>query len=102
MLLMNLAIALVAGVILFEPFTRTPVSRFTTPRMRRNLAARSFHQSGGALLSALLVATSSPAPERISPLFTLCVAALLALASLYWLVRGRRFLRERGVFHDRH
>ncbi|SAK95006.1 hypothetical protein [Caballeronia ptereochthonis] len=102
MLYMNVAIALVAGLMLFEPFTRAPVSRFTTPRIRRNLATRSFYQAGAAFVTALIVATSPPAPERISPLFVLCVAAMLVLASLYWIIRGRRFLKQRRVFTDLH
>lgn len=100
MLYMNVAIALAAGLMLFEPFTRVPVSRFTTSRMRRSLATRSFVQAGGAFFTAMMIATSPPAPDRISPLFVLCVAALLVLASIYWIFRGRRLLRQRRVFTD--
>ncbi|WP_144063319.1 hypothetical protein [Caballeronia insecticola] len=99
---MNLAIALVAGLMLFEPFTRAPVSRFNTVRMRRNLATRSFYQAAAAFFTALIVLTSPPAPERISPLFVLGVSAALALAGIYWIFRGRRLLRQRRVFTDLH
>jgi hypothetical protein len=100
MLYMNLSIALVAGLIMFEPFTRAPVSRFTTQRMRRSLAKRSYYQAGIAFFAALLVGTSQPAPERISPVFVLTVAALLLTASIYWVIRGKRLLRQRRVFND--
>lgn len=100
MFLMNAAIALVAALMLFEPFTRAPVSQFTTPRMRRNLAHRSFYQAAAAFFAALLIATSPPAPERISPLIVLSVASLLVLASVYWIVRGKRLLRQRRVFSN--
>ncbi|WP_244813848.1 hypothetical protein [Caballeronia sp. Lep1P3] len=99
---MNFAIALVAGLMLFEPFTRAPVSRFTTHRMRRMLAKRSYYQAGGAFFAALVVGTSQPAPERISPLFVLGVALVLLLASLYWIVRGKLLLRQRRVFTELH
>ena len=102
MFLMNAAIALVAGVMLFEPFTRAPVSRFTTHRMRRTLANRSFYQAGASFFAALLVATAPPAPERISPVLVLGVATLLVFASIYWIVRGKRLLRQRRVFTDLH
>lgn len=101
MFFMSIAIALTAGMMLFEPFARPPVSRFTTPRLRRSVAARSFFQAAVALFTALFVATSPPAPERISPLFVMCVAVLLTLASIYWLLRGRRILRQRRVFNHR-
>jgi hypothetical protein len=100
MFLMNLSIALVAGLMLFEPFTRPPISRFTTHRMRRSLAKRSYYQAFAAFFAALLVATSQPAPERISPVFVLVVAILLLTASIYWLVRGKRLLKPRRVFND--
>ncbi|MDR5738785.1 MULTISPECIES: hypothetical protein [unclassified Caballeronia] len=99
---MNVSIALVAGLMLFEPFTRAPVSRFTTHRMRRILAKRSYYQAGGALFAALLVATSQPSPERIHPLVPLGVAVLLLVASVYWLVRGKLLLRQRRVFTELH
>ncbi|SAL19040.1 hypothetical protein AWB71_00886 [Caballeronia peredens] len=102
MLYMNVAIALVAGLMLFEPFTRAPVSRFNTARVRRNLATRSFYQAAAAFFTALIILTSPPAPERISPLFVLFVATVLALASIYWVIRGRRLLRQRRVFTDLH
>lgn|GEM_PF-1069029 len=100
MLLMNVTVVLVAGLMLFEPFTRAPVSRFTTPRMRRNLAHRAFFQAGAAFFAALLIATSPPAPDRISPLLVLAVAALLVCASVYWIVRGKRLLKQRRVFSN--
>ena len=87
---------------LFEPFTRAPVSRFATPRIRRSLATRSFLQAGAAFLMALIVATSQPAPERISPVFVLAVAASLLCASIYWVIRGKRLLRQRRVFTHLH
>jgi len=100
MLLMNVAVALVVGLMLFEPFTRAPVSRFATPRMRRNLASRSFYQAGAAFLTALFIETNPPAPERISPLVVLAVALLLVCASVYWIVRGKRLLRRPRVFNN--
>ncbi|KXV16222.1 hypothetical protein CR51_01420 [Caballeronia megalochromosomata] len=102
MFFMNVAVALVAGLMLFEPFTRAPVSRFTTSRMRRNLASRSYSQAGVAFFAALLIATSPPAPERISPLLVLAVALLLVVASIYWIVRGKRLLRQPRVFNSMH
>jgi hypothetical protein len=102
MFFMSAAIALAAGMMLFEPFARPPISRFTTPRLRRSVAARSFLQAGAALFTALLVATSPPAPDRISPPFAMSVAVLLTLASVYWLLRGRRILKERRVFNHRY
>jgi hypothetical protein len=102
MLYMNVAIALAAGLMLFEPFTRVPVSRFTTPRMRRSLATRSFLQAGAAFLIAMMIATSPPAPDHVPPVFVLCVAALLVFASIYWIFRGRRLLRQRRVFTHLH
>ncbi|WP_175939938.1 hypothetical protein [Caballeronia sp. BCC1704] len=102
MIYMNLAIALVAGLMLFEPFTRAPVSRFTTHRMRRILAKRSYYQAGGAFFGALVVATSQPAPERVSPLLVMGVASALLAASLYWIVRGKLLLRQRRVFTELH
>ncbi|SAK66614.1 hypothetical protein AWB77_02585 [Caballeronia fortuita] len=98
MLFMNVAVALVAALMLFEPFARAPVSRFTTRRMRRNLANRSFYQAGAAFFAALLIATSPPAPERVSPLFVYGVALLLIGATIYWIVRGQRLLRQPRVF----
>lgn len=102
MLYMNIAVALVAGLMLFEPFTRAPVSRFTTHRMRRILAKRSFYQAAGAFFAALVVATSQPAPERINPLLPFAVAIVLLAASVYWLVRGKLLLRQRRVFNALH
>ncbi|WP_198155339.1 hypothetical protein [Candidatus Burkholderia verschuerenii] len=97
---MNSAIALVAGLMLFEPFTRPPVSRFTTHRMRRSLAKRSYCQASAAFLAAMMVVTYQPPPERISPLIVLGVAALLMTAGIYWVVRGKRLARQRRVFND--
>ncbi len=102
MIFMNFAVALAAVLMLFEPFTRAPLSRFTTHRMRRNLAKRSYYQAGIAFFAALLVGTSQPAPKTISPLFVLTVAALLLTASIYWVIRGKRLLRQRRVFNDLH
>jgi hypothetical protein len=102
MILMNSAVALVAGLMLFEPFTRTPVSRFTTHRMRRSLAKRSYLQAGAAFFAALFIATSQPAPDSISPLLVLAVSAALMTAGIYWIVRGKRLLRQRRVFSHLH
>ncbi|WP_143746431.1 hypothetical protein [Caballeronia catudaia] len=85
---------------MFEPFTRAPVSRFTTPRMRRSLANRSFSQAGAAFFAALLVATSPPAPQQISPLIVFAASLLLVFASIYWIVRGKRLLRAPRVFSN--
>ncbi|WP_250508827.1 hypothetical protein [Caballeronia sp. GACF4] len=100
MLYMNFVVALFAGVLIFEPFTRPPVSRFTTHQMRRSLAKRAYYQAAAAFFAALLIATSQPAPERISPVFVLSVALLLLLASVYWIMRGKRLLRQRRVFNE--
>ncbi|SAL18418.1 hypothetical protein AWB70_00833 [Caballeronia cordobensis] len=98
MLFMNVAIALVAGCMLFEPFTRAPISRFTTVRMRRNLANRSYYQAGAAFFAALLIATTPPPPQQISPLIVFAVALLLVCASVYWIVRGKRLRKPPRVF----
>jgi Flp pilus assembly protein TadB len=97
MLLINVAVTLVAGLMLFEPFARAPVSRFTTSRMRRNLANRSFFQAGAAFFTALLIATNPPT-QQISPLIVLAVAVLFVLAGIYWVVRGKRLRRQPRVF----
>ncbi|SAK71251.1 hypothetical protein AWB82_04322 [Caballeronia glebae] len=97
MLFMNVAVILVAGLMLFEPFTRAPASRFTTPRMRRNVAHRAFCQAGAAFFAALLIATNPP-PDHISPLLVYAVALLLTGAAVYWLRRGKRLLRQPRVF----
>jgi hypothetical protein len=102
MLYMNLSVALIAGLMLFEPFTRVSVSRFATHRTRRSLATRSYVQAGAALFVALLVATSQPTPEHVSPLFVIGIVVLLVLASIYWIVRGKRLLKPRRVFRDLH
>jgi hypothetical protein len=102
MLYMNLSVALIAGLMLFEPFTRISVSRFANPRTRRSLATRSYFQAGAALLAAMLVATSQPSPERMSPLLVIGIVVLLVLAGIYWIVRGKRLLKPRRVFRDLH
>jgi hypothetical protein len=66
MILMNLLVALVAGLILFEPFARTPMSRSVRFSDHRN-RARAFAQAGVALVAAMIVATSNPAPQQVSP-----------------------------------
>lgn len=100
--LMSLVVALVAGIILFEPFTRAPVSRSMRVAACRNRAMRSFMQAGVAVMASLMIATSQPAPERLSPLLLFGVAALLALAGVYWIVRGARLLKPRRMFIERH
>lgn len=102
MLYMNLVVALAAGVLLFEPFTRAPVSRFTTQGMRRTLAMRSYCQAATAFFAALLIGTSEPAPEHISPMFVFFVTSLLLCAAIYWVARGKRLLRQRRVFNTLH
>jgi hypothetical protein len=67
MILMNLLIALVAGLILFEPFTRTPMSRSVRFSGHRDRAKRAFAQAGVALVAAMIVATSNPEPQQVSP-----------------------------------
>ena len=52
------------------------------------------------ILTALFIATSPPAPERISPLVVLAVALLLVCASVYWIARGKRLLRQPRVFNN--
>ncbi|MFT4432414.1 hypothetical protein ACMX25_03310 [Caballeronia sp. 15715] len=98
MIQMNLLIALVAGLILFEPFTRTPMSRSTRFSDHRNQAMRAFVQAGVALLAAMIVATSNPAPQQVSPVLVFGSAAVLAMAGIYWALRGRRLLKPGRMF----
>jgi hypothetical protein len=98
MILMNLLVALVAGLILFEPFTRAPTSRSIRFSEHRNRAKRSFFQAGAALFAAMLIATSNPAPQLISPVFVFSSAALLAIAGIYWALRGRHLLKPGKMF----
>jgi hypothetical protein len=97
MSLINVVVALVAAMILFEPFTRAPVSRSMRFSARRSRARRSFLQAGAALTAGLMVATSHPS-DRISPVIVFGVAALLMLASVYWAVRGKRLMRPLRMF----
>ncbi|SAL65208.1 hypothetical protein AWB68_03593 [Caballeronia choica] len=98
MSLMNLVVALVAAMILFEPFTRAPVSRSMRFSARRSRARRSYMQAGIALAAAMMVATSHPAPERISPMLVFGAAIVLILASVYWAVRGKRLMKPLRMF----
>jgi hypothetical protein len=98
MSLMNFVVALVAAMILFEPFTRAAVSRSMRFNARRSRARRSFIQAGAALTAGLMVATSHPAPERISPILVFGSAIVLVLASVYWAVRGKRLMRPLRMF----
>jgi hypothetical protein len=98
MILMNLLVALVAGLILFEPFTRAPMSRSVRFSGHRNRAKRAFFQAGAALFAALLVGTSNPAPQQISPIFVFGSAAILGIAGIYWALRGKRLLKPGKMF----
>lgn len=98
MILMNLLVALVAGLILFEPFTRTPMSRSVRFSDRRSRAMRAFVQSGVAVVAAMIIATSNPAPQQISPVLVFGSAAVLALAGIYWALRGRHLLKPGKMF----
>ena len=98
MSLMNLVVALVAAMILFEPFTRAPVSRSMRFSARRSRARRSYMQAGIAFAAAMMVATSHPAPERISPMLVFGAAIVLVLASVYWAVRGKRLMKPLRMF----
>ena len=98
MILMNLLVALIAGLILFEPFTRAPVSRSVRFSGHRNRAKRAFLQAGAALLAALIIATSEPSPQQVSPVLVLSSSALLAAAGIYWAWRGTRLLKPRKMF----
>lgn len=85
MILMNLLVALVAGLILFEPFTRTPMSRSTRFSDHRNRAMRAFVQAGVALLAAMIVATSNPRRSR----FHLCSCSAARQCWLWQAFIGR-------------
>ncbi|WP_158936611.1 hypothetical protein [Burkholderia sp. S171] len=98
MILMNLLVALVAGLILFEPFTRTPMSRSVRFSDHRSRAMRAFVQAGVALVAAMIVATSNPAPQQVSPVLVLGSAAVLGMAGIYWALRGRRLLKPGKMF----
>jgi hypothetical protein len=92
----------VAGLILFEPFTRMPVSRsFQFSSARRNRARRTFIQAGAAFMAAMVIATSNPAPERIPPMFVFASASLLAAAGLYWALRGKNLMKPGRLFGSR-
>jgi hypothetical protein len=98
MILMNLLVALVAGLILFEPFTRTPMSSSVRFSGYRNRARRAFAQAGVALVASMIVATSNPSPQQISPVLVFGSAAVLGIASIYWALRGRRLLKPGKMF----
>jgi hypothetical protein len=99
---MNLVVALVAVVILFEPFIRAPVSRSMQFVARRNRARRAFAQAGLALIAALVVATSHPLPDQFPPRLMFGTALVLLMASVYWALRGRRLLRPHRMFSENH
>jgi uncharacterized membrane protein len=98
MIFMNVLVALVAGLILFEPFTRAPVSRSVRFSARRSRAKRAFFQAGAALFAAMLVATSNPSPQQISPILVFVSASILGVAGIYWALRGRRLLKPGKMF----
>ena len=98
MILMNLLVALVAGMILFEPFTRTPMSRSVRFSDHRIRAMRAFVQAGVALVASMIVATSNPAPQQVSPLLVFSSAAVLGMAGIYWALRGRHLLKPGKMF----
>jgi uncharacterized membrane protein len=98
MIFMNVLVALVAGLILFEPFTRAPVSRSVRFSDHRSRAKRAFLQAGAALFAAMLVATSNPSPQQVSPILVFVSAAILGIAGIYWALRGRRLLKPGKMF----
>ncbi|QIE23239.1 hypothetical protein SBC1_11170 [Caballeronia sp. SBC1] len=98
MILMNLLVALVAGLILFEPFTRTPMSRSVRFSDHRSRAMRAFVQAGVALVAAMIVVTSNPSPQQVSPMFVFGSAAVLGVAGIYWALRGRHLLKPGKMF----
>lgn len=98
MILMNLLVAVVAGLILFEPFTRTPISRSIRFSQHRSRAMRAFCQAGAAIFAALIIATSNPSPQQVSPNIVFGCAAILAIAGVYWAVRGKRLLKPGKMF----
>jgi hypothetical protein len=101
MILMNFVVALVAGLILFEPFTREPVSRSIQFSDHRSRAKRAFMQAGIAFMAAMVVVTSNPSPDRIPPLLVFASASVLAIAGIYWALRGRNLLKPRKMFGNR-
>jgi hypothetical protein len=102
MILMNLLVALVAGLILFEPFTRTPISRSVRFSGHRSRAMRAFLQAAVAFLAAMIIATSNPAPQQVSPMFVFGSAAVLGIAGIYWTMRGKRLLKPGKMFATHH
>jgi hypothetical protein len=102
MILMNFVVALVAGLILFEPFTRAPVSRSVQFSDHRTRAKRAFVQAGVAFMAAMVVATSNPSPDRIPPMVVFGSATVLATAGVYWALRGKSLLKPRKMFGSRH
>jgi hydrogenase-4 membrane subunit HyfE len=98
--LMNLVVALVAGLMLFEPFTRVPVSRAARAK-NRGPARRAFVQAACALFAALMIVTSAFAPEHVSAQFIFGSAAVLGAASIYWMLRGWRLMTPRRMFAGR-
>lgn len=101
MILMNLVVAVFAGLILFEPFTRMPVSRSIRFSARRSRARRTFVQAGAAFVAAMVIATSNPAPERVPPMLVFASAGLLAVAGLYWALRGKYLMKPGRMFSRR-
>lgn len=98
---MNLVVAVVAGLILFEPFTRMPVSRSVRFSARRSRARRTFMQAGAAFVAAMMIATSNPAPEHIPPMLVFGSASVLVAAGLYWAFRGKKLMKPGRMFGSR-
>jgi hypothetical protein len=101
MILMNFVVALVAGLILFEPFTRAPVSRSIQLSDHRTRAKRAFLQAGIAFMAAMFVLTSNPSPDRVPPMLVFGSAGVLAIAGIYWALRGKNLLKPRRMFSGR-
>jgi len=101
MILMNFIVALVVGLILFEPFTRAPVSRSVQFSDHRNRAKRAFVQAGVAFMAAMVVVTSNPSPDRVPPMLVFGSASVLAIAGIYWALRGKNLLKPRKTFSRR-
>jgi len=59
---------------------------------------RAFVQAGVALVAAMIVATSNPAPQQVSPVLVFGIAAVLGLAGIYWALRGRHLLKPGKMF----
>jgi hypothetical protein len=59
---------------------------------------RAFVQAGVALVAAMIVATSNPAPQQVSPVLVFGSAAVLAMAGIYWALRGRHLLKPGKMF----